>query len=312
MTNKLLTIIFLGFGIEVLAQPTFTQTNYIYQLGDQWYDVRYSAFETLDFSTTGSNNIWDFSDITYSPNSDSSFSSVLPVATGNCAADFPTADFLVKLEYSADPGYYSAQHFKVDATQSIFLGVDVPGISDCSVSSDPEIHFPFPFSLGDSFTDNIVYGDGTNLTLNKGYVASGDLILPGGMVHFDCALIASSYVDTIYTWYEMQFGRMMPVFNYSAGFARFFDQHDALISVQENQLLKDIKLLPLNNGNYQLAGSFIANPIIEVLDINGRPIQTISNSIEIKTSEMSDGMYFARVKSGAKSVLLKFVVGSSR
>jgi hypothetical protein len=312
MMNKLLTIIFLGLGIKALAQPTFTQANYIYQLGDQWYDVRYTAYETLDFSTTGSINFWDFSDITYSPNSDSSFSSVLPVAQGNCAADFPTADFLVKLEYSADPGYYSAQHFKVDATQSIFLGVDIPGISDCSVSSDPEIHFPFPFSLGDSFTDNIVYGDGTNLTLNKGYIASGNLILPGGMVHFNCALIASAYVDTIYTWYEMQFDRMMPVFSYSPGFARFFDQHDALISVQENQLLKEVKLLPLTNGNYQLTGSFITNPIIEVLDINGRRVQTISTSTEIKTSEMSAGMYFARVKVGQNSVVLKFVVGSSR
>ncbi len=312
MINKLLTIILLGFGAGALAQPTFTQSNYIYQLGDQWYDVRYSAFETLDFSTTGSNNIWDFSDITYGPNSDSSFSSVLPVSQGNCAAEFPTADFLVKLEYSADPGYYSAQHFKVVATQSIFLGVDVPGISDCSVSSDPEIHFPFPFSLGDSFTDNIVFGDGTNLTLNKGYVASGDLILPGGIVHANCALIASSYVDTIYTWYEIKFGRLMPLFNYSTGFARFFDQHDALLSVEENSFLMDIKLLPLTNGNYRLTGNFSINPIIEVVDMNGRPIQTNSSSAEIRTNEMSAGMYFARVKVGEKSVVLKFVVAGTK
>jgi hypothetical protein len=310
MMNKLLTIIFLGLGAAALAQPTFTQANYIYQLGDQWYDVRYTAFETLDFSTTGSNNNWDFSDITYSPNSDSSFSSVLSVAQGNCAVDFPTADFLVKLEYSADPGYYSAQHFKVDAAQSIFLGVDVPGISDCSVSSDPEIHFPFPFSLGDSFTDNIVFGDGTNLTLNKGYVASGDLTLPGGMVHTNCALIASSYSDTIYTWYEMKFGRMMPLFNYSPGFARFFDQHDALVSVEEAEPFLGLKLLSLTNGNYEVNGNFITNPIIEVMDINGRFIGTMQNSTEIKTSEMSSGMYFARVKVGERSVVMKFTVGN--
>ena len=209
----LLCLLFATVGL--LAQPTLTREANFAQADDQFERVS-SVTLITDAGPTGANVTWNFSNLQPAT---TFLSGVFQDAAGTPnAANFPTAN-LAEVFSTTDIFYYNTSTEKVELAGFTSGGTVIS-------YTNPQTLMEYPFTYGDSFTDNAerVYaaytGTITTVVEADGY---GTLVLPSGV--FPNILRVKSIIsvtdmsaagtfsinDELYEWYSQN--HRQPIFS---------------------------------------------------------------------------------------------------
>lgn len=211
--SLLFTLILLlcNLTVQLYAQPTLTQANNFPEIGDAL--IRINADPAgVSIGASGANVTWDFQDLTPAGGINEG-TMVAPAATG-FAANFPTANIV---RSSNDLMFYDDAATAVDFLG--FMAADGAGGFIEIAHTNPLTEIQYPFTFGDSFTDDgvrtyLTYtGDMSNTVEADGF---GNLSLPNGFFN-DVLRVKKVYqvtdtdaggavaflrTDTTYLWYS--------------------------------------------------------------------------------------------------------------
>lgn len=141
----------LSCGLIALAQPTLTNANFVPSIGESQLYYVADSNSVLD-NTTGANVIFNYSGLRgYGLTQTQYF--IDPTTTPN-SGDYPTATFT-----DTTAGFPGNLKYNKDFTDSLniiglILDINSFGTVVAKYDNDPEIFMKFPFSYGDSFSDN--------------------------------------------------------------------------------------------------------------------------------------------------------------
>ena len=173
---KLLIILFMSV---IAFQFTAAQTTVTHppSVGDR-YISRACDTNNIFPGNTGSNQTWDYSGLILLP--DSSETNWINVSGTPFASNYPNATIVSKDIENEAYSYYTYQSGSV-----LYYGTSMTGLEE--ILTEPGIHYKYPFSYGDSYTDNFsgtVQNPGfvfqRNGTITSTADAWGTIILPAG------------------------------------------------------------------------------------------------------------------------------------
>ncbi|MBC7485492.1 MAG: T9SS type A sorting domain-containing protein [Cytophagaceae bacterium] len=162
--KKLFTLLCLA-AIPAIAQPTFTT---IATPTNNTAVSSRSAVYTGTLPTTGANQTWDYSALTF-PNAPTTSIAHTNINNSPRASSFPTANYY---EQAADGGEI---FYKVTTTSSSILGNYSAANSVTIVNSNPQTTLTVPFS----------YGETQNDTYSGNYIANSIPVSKSGLLQVD-------------------------------------------------------------------------------------------------------------------------------
>lgn len=177
-THLLLFSLLFSSTFALIAQPTLTRTANFPDVGDAFSRINCDTVG-VSAGAAGANQTWNFSSLQQA----ASFQSgdfVLPSAT-DFASDFPSAN-IAEAYTGGSVNYFNATTAKTEIVG--FVSVNQQGQASLVTFTNPQTTMEYPFTFGDSFTDdaNRQYGtyNGTvtTQTTADGY---GTITLPNGV-----------------------------------------------------------------------------------------------------------------------------------
>ena len=325
---------------SLLAQPVLTSAEWLPQVGET-FGARAFDSEGISPGPSGANQTWDFSSI---PGDGSAVVNAVDPSSTPDGSLFGNAN----LALIADT---NTAYYRGSVTSFEMFGL-ISGDNTVEYT-DPDVHMVFPFTFGNSNLDNFAgtadvviptFGNvtthrfGTTLIEADGY---GTLMLPGGtftdvlrvkLFSEQTDSLRLLFFDTLvettissYLWYQ-------------AGI------HTPLLSMTE--VITELQPLPLYSGTFldntagigNLEGTILQFSVaptvsntsswirfkvrgslrvkIEVINLLGKEIQTLSNSIrtageyseKISLDNLSSGIYFVRGTFGNQVVTEKLII----
>ncbi len=357
--KKLLLIAILPFA-NINAQITLNQTDFA--TGGDTIRMSTSTDLTLDFSSTGTNFVWDYTSLvpssqklnTYRPSSQ--FSLLAGFLFGSFAPTKYKASY--SIETTEIPIAQIAGILQVpitdmlaftknspDSLTSVGFSMNVDGNEVPFKSDTIEKRYDFPINFNDT-----TYSRGyTNIDMNPVIDAIyrqyrqhsskvdgwGSITTPYGTfnalrIKHNISELDSIYIGTfqlwlpvpapskvIYEWWTT--GEKEPILRIttsnlfgtetisSVDYRDIYRGLDAGI----NELTKDFQVYPNPVTNKLTLKNEKQIEKLNILDISGKVIKEISNftsnSIEINTSELNQGIYYLSIYTGEEVILRKFV-----
>jgi len=276
--KKLILFAFLFSGLNLLAQPTLTSSNFTPIVGDSQLYYVADTNSTID-PTIGANVIFDYTNLRgYGATQTEYF--VNPTTT-TYASDFPTASYA-----DTTQGFpINKKYTEVVATDSLsnvgfVANITTFGTVVAKYNQDPEILMKFPFNYGNNYTDNYsgvftVQGQNTNGngvdTVNAD--AWGKLMLPNG-VTIDSVLRVKTAEHLVTDTIVIPFPpiTVLPV-NVDANYINYYKP-----SINKFPLLSIVDV-SYNQNNSTISSSRI---VISQYSMPGVGINELSNEIGLK------------------------------
>jgi hypothetical protein len=305
--------------------PTLTFSNTGPIPGDVFTSYNADTTGVLN-GTAGANQIWNYANLVI--NTTTTVMNYVDPSTTPYTSSFPTATVC----YTNSPLY---SYMKANATEYSILGIS--SSSYTLIYSDPEILFNYPFSYGQSITDSLkgsytvsgfsFYRSGTRTTTADGY---GTLILPSGTYtnllrvkviqdYKDSTSLGSvTYVyNTSYVWYDgVHKNASFRIYNTSntnggsTSTARFVTISSVVSAISEINTMKDIIQIYPNPAIDNITVNVPQNALLEITDIKGQLIRSISNCGDetiIDLKDLPGGVYFIKAITKKGIAVNKFV-----
>jgi hypothetical protein len=293
-------------------------------------------------TTTGTNQVWDYSAIHGYPNNDKILT-VIAATSGPNTSDFPSATNMLNI-----PGYTDTYYEYNGSTERIsdgfVMNLDMGGTPISVVvkyDADPAKSMQFPFTYSDNFTDlmsgNIsgsatgtftgstnVVGDGTGtLKLqNKDFtnvlrVHTTDTIY-ANITGLGNATIVRNQIDyfindsifPLFTHTQTSFASTLLTQTIGVVLSAVNPTADAGINTLDNAIGMNVYPNP-SNGEVNVYVKDISNTKIEVLNTVGQIVKTIyptNNQTVIDLNNQTIGMYFVKVSNGNTQKTTKLIV----
>lgn len=357
--KKLLLIAILPFA-NINAQITLNQTDFA--TGGDTIRMSTSTDFSLDFSSTGTNYVWDYSSLipsaqklnTYRPSSQLSLLSSFIFGTF-APTRYKASYFIENADIPIDQigtllgvpitDMFAFTRLTADSLTSIGYSMVVSGTEIPFKSDTIEKRYDYPINF-----NNTTYSRGyTNIDLNPTVDAIfrqyrqhsslvdgwGSITTPYGTynalrIKHEIAELDSIYVGAfsiwlpisvppavIYEWWTT--GQKEPILRITTS---SLGGNETVNEVEYRDIYRD-----LNAGLNELTNEFqiYPNPVtnkltlktenkiekVSIIDITGKIIKEISNftsnSIEINTSELNQGIYYLSIYTGEEVILRKFV-----
>jgi hypothetical protein len=161
LTHLLLFSLLFSSTFALIAQPTLTRTANFPAVGDAFSRINCDTVG-VSAGAAGANQTWNFSSLQQA----ASFQSgdfVLPSAT-DFASDFPSAN-IAEAYTGGSVNYFNATTAKTEIVG--FVSVNQQGQASLVTFTNPQTTMEYPFTFGDSFTDDANRQYGTyNGTVN--------------------------------------------------------------------------------------------------------------------------------------------------
>lgn len=177
-THLFIFALLISSTFALIAQPTLTRTANFPSVGDAFNRINCDTVGVAA-GTAGANQTWNFSNLQQA-NSFQSGDFVLPSAT-NFAGNFPTAN-IAEAYSGGSVNYFNATTAKTEIVG--FVSVNQQGQASLVTFSNPQTTMQYPFTFGDSFTDDAnrqydVYTGTVNTQTTAD--AYGTITLPNGV-----------------------------------------------------------------------------------------------------------------------------------
>lgn len=178
-----LSLVFLS--LLAYAQPTLTDANFGYSIGDQ-FSFRIT---TLPAYTTGSNHTWDFSTVT---GGQAQNTTIVAPSTLGAGSNFPTANMAES--YSAG----GERYYNKTASQLELVGMNISNI--IFTYTNPETSFKYPLTFGTTYSDDWACNFFSGTNFNRGGTTTvdangyGTIKLPNG----DFSTVLKVNINSVY------------------------------------------------------------------------------------------------------------------
>ncbi|MGZ3863390.1 MAG: T9SS type A sorting domain-containing protein [Bacteroidia bacterium] len=316
--NKTFTLASLLLGLKITAQ-TLTYANYssVLTATTNLAIANNSSFNTALNSTTGNGVTWNAAGITQQSSTPAiHFVYVNPSTTPNGSL-FPTANYA---QY--DPALTSVigyEYYNFSADSMTRTGTYDPSTAH-EIYSDPDKRLIFPFSYGQSFSDNYKKTNYSNSTTVSSvqtgsrtvtFNGFGTLILPQGSFS-NVALISELRTNSLggneytYTWVDINNGNGLLYYHDNAGSITTVYTLEAVNAIQNIDLSHAVTLAPNPaSNNCQLhiqTNDVLVNSELSIFDSFGREISKEifnGNTVNISKRNAAPGLYFYEIKTQA-------------
>ena len=145
-----------------IAQPILTNSNFVYSYPDSVVYIVADSSSVLD-TTTGANVIFDYTKLrTYGLTQTGYY--VNPALTSG-ASDFPTANLAENSSVSTQNYIYTLNSTDSVTNLGFIANVTGFGLTTAKYNVNPEVVMKFPFSYGNSYTDNYAGSFSANVAL---------------------------------------------------------------------------------------------------------------------------------------------------
>lgn len=316
MKNKL-TAILLVLSMYSYAQPTFDNTQYAPNSGDEFTMGRASA---VSAGPSGASQTWDFS---------SSSIITTEIYTVNAASSVPcSSDYTGANQAVGTGGNFDM--IDVTSTEYNYYGTTLtPSMSDV-VFSNPRKTFQYPMSFNDNFSDNY-FGSNTSSFYRYGnctvtYDGYGTILTPYGTysnvirihVSFSEAdstggsVICSANRD-FYYWYSSLYRYPVAKIWNSTGSCSFSAGCEFLqsvtIGIEEKDIINSFDVFPNITSDFITLFTKDSNPKTAYIhDINGVLVKEIAiteQESKINISDLSSGIYLIRISHSMANKIIK-------
>jgi hypothetical protein len=314
----LLALTFASFHVN--AQLTLTKAANEPVLGDVVTMADYDSTTSVP-KNTGAGQTWNFSSLSNS-------SSFTETTTYTTVASTPAASLFPAATLAARRGS-NYEYFKSGSNTWEYLGQY--DTQDQVNLSNSGIFASWPISFGSSNSDvasgvqsSTSGSAAVNATLSYVASGSGTVILPGGNMHTNCLQIVESLTVIIgagsssmtinnktYRYYsssrkfpivEIQYDTQVSSSGTDKSFDALVDNGATIVGMHaEKTPIGSMSLFPvpsLGELNFVLADESMPESI-EVYDARGALVMKATQSRSIDVSVLPDGLYVARVRSGA-------------
>lgn len=327
MKKVILAILALN-GFQFSTAQTLTYSNYSQALSNT-LSVNVadnSSFNATLTTITGTGITWDASGLT-----PMNGYPVLHLSFNNTAGT-PYASL-----------YTNSNYAEYDPALTSVLGYTFYGISQDSIVEwgsyepsgqheifqNPDKHLIFPFSYGQSFTDDYYktnYSDATTIssyqngTRTVSFNGFGSLILPQG-TFTNVALITETRtnnlgpVSYVYTWYDINNGRKLLLRSENGSSITTAWCTDAVTGTEENAVSTPFSIYPNPASDYLMIEIHqkekIKNAEVKIYSLTGTLITVMNitqNKTSISTTGFIPGIYFLQLTTGANSIVSKKII----
>ncbi|MBS1634942.1 MAG: T9SS type A sorting domain-containing protein [Bacteroidetes bacterium] len=249
-----------------------------------------SSFNTALLTTTGNGVTWNASGLLQAPSTPSINLGYHPVSSTPYASLFPMADMS-----RYDPALASVmnyEYYQFNTDSMTYVGEYEPSSGQHEIFQNPEKFLVFPFSYGQTFTDNYAKTNYSNATTISSYQTGirtlnyngyGTLILPQGSFP-NTALITSSRTNSLgptaydYWWYDVSSGMMLMNYHTNAGTTTIGYFNGNLTTSVHNTPEQDMQVKVINNGqgnpSLQLCGN--GNYTLTVWNVSGEELAGVN------------------------------------
>jgi hypothetical protein len=301
-TNILVLLSFFISSLTLSAQVAITMDNCPFQIGQEINQSMFTGdIPFPKFSTTGTNNNWDFSALTTTGQDQNVFVTVNN-STLVCPETAPTCTALV-LEY--DPNTPESVYYTICVLDQDSLSIigEYGSSLECSMLVNSLTYFKFPLEHGDVDTDYYEFGGGFSYSFNTEYSAWGSLSLPNNVTYNQVALI--SVIDELYVQYSFMAyvdGQFQVVFQLdSDGFFTIYQNTFELSTSEQSNDAFGI----INQGNHQYSSADLLPSDWEVYNALGQRVLSSNQTSNISLDGLTTGAYVIRTTRGNQSSSLK-------